>query len=62
MKIWYDKSSSKNQNFFLFVYNRFENGYATIFIEVWRFSFLFYTYKFIGKMKEGKRVHKQIKL
>jgi len=69
MKIWFSKSPAitkffpdNKESFFLFQYNRWENGYGEIYFRLWRFHLLIYTYKIVGKMKEGIRKHKTIKL
>jgi len=60
MKIWFNIENPV-KSLFLFQYNRYENGYGDIYFKLWRFHLLIYTYKIIGKMKQGKRTHKTIK-
>jgi len=66
MKMWYNNETSRNTPsktcLFLFQYNRYENGYGDVYFRLWRFHLLIYTYKIIGKMKEGIRKHKTIRL
>ena len=65
MRIWFGKSPKNTPNktyFFLFQYNRWENGYGDIYFRLWRFHLHIYTSKIVGKMKEGIRKHKTIKL
>jgi len=60
MKAWFN-SERPTKSFFLFQYNRYENGYGDIYFRLWRFHLLIHPYKIVGKMKEGVRVHKTIK-
>ena len=65
MRIWFGKSPENTPNktcFFLFQYNRWENGYGDIYFRLWKFHLHIDTYKIVGKMKEGIRKHKTIKL
>lgn len=61
MRFWFNSYFSSDKYFFVFQYNRHENGYGDIYFRLWRFSLLIYTSKFIGKMKTGISKHKSIK-
>mgnify|MGYP003653672030 CR=1 FL=1 len=61
MKFFIQKTRDKKEKIFLFQYNRYQNGFGDIYFRLWKFHLLIYTYKIIGKMKEGTRKHKTVK-
>ena len=61
MKVFIQKPTESKAKLFVFEYNRFQNGYATIYLGIYYLHFIIYTNNYIGKMKEGIRTHKTIK-